>query len=126
MPNFDVTGCKTFILKLTVSSRHSFTTDDVIIKWTIVKFFEIIATFKIDNMSYRLGPSIHITIHVKCTAVMPVMLNACIHYNSAVMLNAYIHYNFQNDDVIIRESVTDFLRFFVRNWKPTPQTNPVY
>ena len=42
MPNFDVTVCKKFILKLAVSSRHSFTTDDVIIKWTIVKSFKII------------------------------------------------------------------------------------
>ena len=36
MPNLDVTGCKKFILKLVVSSRHSFITDDIILKWTIV------------------------------------------------------------------------------------------
>ena len=31
MPNFDVTGCMTFILKLAVSSKHSFTSDDALI-----------------------------------------------------------------------------------------------
>ena len=39
--NFDVTGCKTFIFKLVVSSRHSFTTDEVISNWSIVKSFKI-------------------------------------------------------------------------------------